>query len=412
MLSLFFLNNATVTLIDSSGVFPLGGSIIADPQAPNDTIVTITASNVIFDINEFILTQNSTNFMPGLNGVFIAPNLTNVTVRTGTITNLTGIGVYVSDGCSQIYLENLSIMNCNQAGILLDGNPIGSGINDVSIINCLVSSCTGINMNNAYGLRMIATYNTTIANCTFSNNKTYSADAGYGIYIESCSSCEFNNCKSYDNGGNIVGVGISAMNSNGCSFIACNANGNNANSMIITATSCGFLINSCSASLFSSCKALDNSNAIGSGIGFNSHNNFNNIFEYCMTANNMGGILAAGFYFADTNSNFGITNNICAANIANFTNGIAYGVLLDGAQGFLISNNTFTSNLGSQGYGLVDTTLNTNNLMTNNLSYNNTTTGYSVSFTQGEFPVNFASNNNFSTLTNTSQYFNVAIVAN
>ena len=411
-ISFFSFNYSAITLIDSPGVWPLGGPITANPQTPNDTIISIVNSNVIFDAHDFVINQESNNTMPGLIGIYIAPQLTNITIKNCTINGLSGPGIYIGDGCSKIYLENISIINCNQTGILVDGNLLGSKISDITITNCLISSCKGIDTNPVYGLHMIATKNATISNCTFNDNQTYLADNGYGINLENCYACEFNSCKSYDNGGNILGAGISIINSIGCSFIDCNANGNSALTQVTTSTSCGFFINSCTATLLSSCNALDNSNSKGSGIGFTSYNNLNSIFKNCMAANNLGGIVAAGFYFDANDSNFGINNNVAAANIATLENGKSFGILLNGAQGFLISNNTFASNLGAEGYGLVDTTINTNNLFTNNLSYNNTSTGYSITFTKGEFPVSFASNNNFSNLKKTSQYFNVAIVTN
>jgi hypothetical protein len=349
--------------------------------------------------------------MPGLDGVFIAPNLTNVTVRNGTITNLTGRGVYVSDGCSEIYLENLSIISCQETGILFDGNPTGSGIFNGSITDCLVASCTGTNNSPSYGMRLIAVKNKNISNCIFNSNDALTTSSGYGLSIESCTNCEFQNCKFNANGGNQIGTGLNIVNSHDCTLINCQSFENISHALISSATTYGFFAESCSGILFSYCKAINNSNSVGSGIGFQSINGTNNLFDNCTAVNNFGGIFAAGFYFSSSDSNSGVTNNTAIANIASFINGISYGILLGGAQGFSLNHNTIANNLGFKGYGLLDAVTDTNNLMTENLSYNNTTTGYSVSRTTGSFPVAFATAGDFSAIANISRYMNVAIIS-
>lgn len=409
LICLSFLSNATITVINSPGVWPVGGSVIANPQSSNDTIVTITANNVIFDLKNYGLSQISTNTMTELIGIFVAPNLSNITIKNGTIENVSGVGIYVSDGCSQVYLENLLLSSCNEGGILLAGNTTGTGINEVTIKNCLINDIIPTDSNNAYGLRLIATSNIIIENCIINNSQTILSTTGYGISLESCSNGEIDHCKSYNNGGTLFGAGIAISNSNGCSLFNCNAGNNLVTSLSQTGTACGFYITLSNLLLFSNCLGNHNINNTGNAMGFYSLNNSNIFFENCIAGANIGGVLSAGLY-SNTDNILGILYNTFNINTALAAGGNAYGILLNGTQKSTINNNTISNNTGTQGYGLVDTTLDTNNLIINNVSFNNTTTGYVVNFTTGSFPVLFASNNNFSGLANGSLYYNVAII--
>ena len=408
-MNMFISSNATVSRINEPGYWPIGGSIVADPTVANDTIVTISASNVIFDVKEYMLSQLSTNNMTNLTGVFVVPNVSNITIKNGTINGLTGVGIYVSDGCSQIYLENLLISNCDEGGILLAGSTTGTGISQIVITNCLVNECTPADTSDAYGIRMIATTNAIIQDCIINDNQSLLGTAGYGISLESCSICELSNCKSYNNGGASFGAGINIYHSNGCSLLDCSVANNLVTSLSSTTTACGFYATLSNLLLFSNCLSNHNLNAAGNTMGFYSFDNSNISYQHCFAAANVGGFFAAGLC-SSSDTIIGVLDNIFNINTALLSTGSGYGILLNSTQNSSVNNNTISYNSGTQGYGLADTTLNTNNLIINNVSFSNTTTGYSVSFTQGELPVIFATNNNFSSLMNTSPYFNIAIV--
>lgn len=401
---------STITLIDTPGVFPLGGSIIIDPQLPQETIVTIRSSNVVFDINGFVLSQNPLNETTGTIGIHIEPHLKNITIKNGTIIGLSGTGITVGEGCDNIYLENLSILDCNDSGIVFEGNPAGNLVQEIMISDCLVSSCGLLNQEKACGMRFIATKHGIISNSIFSNNGTVSAQEGHGIFLDGCYNCDFIDCKSYNNGGSNRASGFTLINSNACSFIDCIANANAAHSLLESTSSCGFLVKDSKASFFKNCKLFDNSHSRGHSFGFNSQNNSSLLIENCHATHNNGGIFSAGYYFDSQDLNCKFNNNICSSNTAKI--GKAYGILVDGAQNFLIHNNTTIGNRGAQGYGLVDTTINTNNLITNNVAYNNSTGEYSVVFTQGNFPVQSVYNNDFSSLNSINHYYNIAFAVN
>lgn len=399
----------TVTLIDTPGSYPLGSTITADPISINDTIITISASNVFLDINDYILTQLSTNTLSGLAGIFVEPNLSNITIQNGTIENITGTGIYISDGCSQIYISKLLLTSCNEGGILFAGSTTGTGITEATITNCFINDCTPLYPNNAYGIRMQATSNIIIENCIINHSQTTLTTTGCGISLESCANCEITHCKAFNNGGTLFGAGMAILQSNGCNINNCSAGNNLVTTLNTTGTACGYYIGLSNIALFSNCYGNHSVNSLGNSIGFYANNNNNIFFENCIGSANIGGKLAAGLY--STNDNvIGILYNIFNINTTLLATGTAYGIVLNGTQKSSINGNTVSNNTGVQGYGLVDTTTDTNNLIISNLSFRNTTTGYVVNFTSGSLPVLFATNNNFAGLVNSSPYFNVAIV--
>ena len=75
------------------------------------------------------------------NGIAIAANVSNVTIKNGLIANTTNNGIFINAGCSHIQLEDLSVMSCSLDGITFDGtapNPITG----CSISDCQVKKCT------------------------------------------------------------------------------------------------------------------------------------------------------------------------------------------------------------------------------------------------------------------------------
>lgn len=404
-----FKNEATYSLIDQPGFYTYGGDVFFDPQDPNDNGVLITASNVTLDLQDHTISQTVSNTIPGLDAIFISPNLTNIKIRNGTITNVTGRGIYVGDGCSGVYIENLILTSCQATGVLFDGSQTGSGIINGKIKKSIITSCTGVNGNPAYGLRMIETSNIIIYDSIFNSNDALITSSGYGVILESCSNCEFDSCKFNANGGNQLGIGAALINSDDCTFANCVAIENISHSAVSSSTACGFLFDSSRATACSLCKSVDNSNVNATGIGFMTLNGSGNSFVNCVAENNSG-LFAAGFLFTGTEASDALLNSESVANIGSFIGGISYGVLINGPQGCAIADNVFSANIGAQGYGLVDTTTDTNNYIASNLSYANTTTGYSVFRTTGTFPVAYASVGNFTGIIDVSRYVNIAIV--
>lgn len=409
-LILFFNSEATYSLIDAPGFYAYAGDVQFKSQMPGDNGVFITASNVIFDMGGHTIGQNSSNMFSGFDAIVIAPGLTNITIKNGTITNVTGCGIYVSDGCSEIYTDNLLVYACQETGILFDGSSSGTGIMNGTISNTTITSCTGVDGNPAYGLRLIETNNVIISDCIFSGNDAVLTNSGYGASIESCRNCEFINCRFNANGGDQFGVGISLLNSEDCALTGCSAIDNISHSSLISSTACGFLFNSSYSTACSNCKAIDNSNTNASSIGFFASDGSGNSFVDCV-AQNHEGATAIGFLLAGSEENDSILNSQSGPNTASFDDGVSYGILIDGPQMCSLSGNVFSTNVGAQGYGFVDTTINTDNYTASNLSYANTTTGYLVVRTSGSFPVVYASVGDFSSISDVSKYLNIAIVS-
>src|SRR6516165_3457139 len=128
-------NSVSITY-NFPGNFVYGSGYTAAPTSPNDSMLVITSSNIVIDFGGGIFTQSGT--VDGFAGITIAPNISNVTLKNGIISGLTGSAVVVNDGCSNIFLNSMTIINCADAGIYFAGTQ--TGIIDLSIKNCSFSN--------------------------------------------------------------------------------------------------------------------------------------------------------------------------------------------------------------------------------------------------------------------------------
>lgn len=132
------------------------------------------------------------------------------------------------------------------------------------------------------------------------------------------------------------------------------------------------------------------------------------MIENCVSLNSSSTVLATSLHLAGSENKTRILYSQFRDNNASPL-GNAYGIFLNGAQNCEILSNQLSDNNGLLGIGLVDTTTNTTNLIAGNFSFNNSTTAYQVINTVGIFPVAFGTMNDFSQLTDISQYINIAI---
>ena len=99
-------------------------AIPANPTDPNDTIISIATSHVVLDLEGGCISQDTSNTVSGLTGIVVEPNLTDIEIRNGNIADLTGYGIRVKDGCTNVRIKNMQVSGCKQGGILFDGNAI------------------------------------------------------------------------------------------------------------------------------------------------------------------------------------------------------------------------------------------------------------------------------------------------
>jgi len=394
------------SVINTPGISQLGGDALADPTDTNDSMYCINVSNVIFDLGGFNIAQDPSNRIAGFNAINISPGLSNIVIRNGTVQGMTGVGIFVGAGCNNISLENMSVIDCDATGILFNGNS-ASVIQDGLVDNCLIYSCTGANGNPAYGLRLIYCDNINVQGSTFDRNDAGDTNNGYGISSEWCTTCRFGDCEVNANGGMSLGVGINIYNSQWSIIQNCNAI-NTVGRGTGSASAIGFLIDTSNHTTISNCISKHNNNVLAEAYAFKATNGSDNLFSNCEANQTIGGTIAAGFLFNNTESASSIINSQARVNNGG-TAGTGYGILLDTAQNCDILFNNLTNNNGLVGVGLKDTVVDTTNLIAGTVSFNNATAGYQVSRTTGSFPVITASLGDFST-TLTSKYVNINFI--
>ena len=407
LISFNIINAQSVAaIINSPGIWSFGGTQ-ANPTDTNDAIIQITSSDVLLDLAGFEFGQAAGNTTGGFDGIFINPGLKNITIKNGLIGPVTGRVFMLVTDVRRFILENIVIQQCATTGILFDGNLTGTGISTFRIKDCTILSCTGSNGNAAYGMRIIDGSNFRIERCISNSNDAGTSNSGFGFSFENCTTGNIIDSTTASNGGFTFGIGIALNQSSLCAFTNCLSISNIARDTSLTSSAIGFLMNQCNGIALTNCKAVANKNVSANGIGFQSQNGIS-LFSGCFGQNNIGK-MSAGFVLTGTENGTTISNCQGSGNTAISGTGKAFGILLDGSKNCIVEANTLSRNIGVQGYGLRDTTIDTTNLIYGNVTYLNTTTGFDVTRTVGTFPVQYATVGNFSQIQNSSQYMNVAV---
>jgi hypothetical protein len=360
------------TVLDAPGNYQFGSGIVANPTDLDDAIICITSSDVTLNLNGYAYMQDPTNSLAGLTGIRVAPNLKNVTIQNGLIRQLTGPGITIGEGCSDIIIQNVETTDCDAAGILIQG-VMGNPVVNALIKDSFVISCTGADLNTAYGIRVTYGGNVEINDCRIIGNDAGTVAAGFGISIENSQSCKLERCLCVSNGGQGTACGISIFLSSGVRVINCSA----ANTVARGGTSeaCGFSSNQCSNSLFADCFAARNSNTQDRAYGFKFVDGGDNSALFCTALSNAGTTTAAGFLVEDTESRSSLFKCKSRANDAGIS-GEGYGILVDGPQNCDFWFNELVGNRGATAYGLRDMTASSNNLVTGNAAFRNTTSAF------------------------------------
>lgn len=128
--------------ITTPGIYELGENITFSPGGA-DSIISILVSNVTLDLGGRIIQQG--NATAGVDGIALAPGLSNVTIRNGTIRNVTNRGIFVdSNGASssQIVISDIVFNTCQSRGISFEDAGGNNFANDCVIKNCRLINCT------------------------------------------------------------------------------------------------------------------------------------------------------------------------------------------------------------------------------------------------------------------------------
>jgi hypothetical protein len=198
-------------IIDQPGEYRLKENISFKPTRPNVQAITITASNVVLDLDIFTLSQNLTNSKTGIYGIAIARDVQNVKI-TGSkgvaqILDFTLAGIRVLGRTDHITLENVIVtqttptlltndvipqscadLNCAliTGGIYVgEGEPVGlafKGTNKNNHVTNLV-----INHVNAercmFGSQIVMTFGIQIDNSSFIENTSNGLLLGFFLPI-------------------------------------------------------------------------------------------------------------------------------------------------------------------------------------------------------------------------------------
>jgi hypothetical protein len=100
-------------LITESGNYELGGPLASSPLVGPDTIITISANDVTFDLGGQIVSQG--NATAGIDGIFVMPGMRNVTIQNGTMQSIQGIAVNIATGCARVVVQNIVFDRCGRS---------------------------------------------------------------------------------------------------------------------------------------------------------------------------------------------------------------------------------------------------------------------------------------------------------
>jgi hypothetical protein len=387
--------------ISQPGIYQLGDNIVSSPISA-DSIISIQSSNVVLDLGQRIISQE--NLISSVTGISINSNLSNITIKNGTIRNISATGIVVSNGCSQITIENVVLENCAGRGIDFRGT-LNSGIQDCLIRGCsLLKNCAVSPSDVVISLSLCS--RVTIENSILNNNGSSTRSLSV-IELEECSACECNNISINGNSGSTL-IGIELNSTGSCIFNGCTIRKNFA----LTTTLTGIALNntsraSNSLNVFENCSIAENS-ATTTCVGYLLLDRAQqNILNQCSAIGNIGSSAAIGFQFQRISSGLITENSLieclasnnfstreaagyyingssfcslirCIAAFNTATTGICSGLTFIGSGGsnWAIVDCQFFRNFGNStanSFG-IRRAVGSNNLFTRSIAFNNNTT--------------------------------------
>lgn len=242
-------NFCSVAVINSSGYYSIAASMAANPTSNDDSILRISASNVTVDLTKIVLSEVNGNAFAGLTGISIDSNVSNVTIRNGTIQNIigngisigsgcsniivqnmvisvvTGTGIIVNQNCSNIYFDTIQCVSCATRGIELAGTA-GNTINDGLIQNCEFLSCCRNSSVGDIPLLLTQCNRIIVNKCTI-NNSGNSSVGFSGVRLDTCANCDLQEIKIISNSG-LGFTGFDIIASGRCTFAHCIVRNNTA----------------------------------------------------------------------------------------------------------------------------------------------------------------------------------------
>lgn len=280
------LHSSSVSIVISQpGTYTFSGFTVS-PTDANDSMIVVAANNVTIDLSGSIYTQDPLSLASEFNGITVLANMSNIGIKTGTIQGITGIGILVNEGCSNINVDNVATVSCDRAGIEFLGT-VANPIIQSQVFNCRTFSCSS-------GHPGPVAFSAVFVSCT------ELAIEGYDIYdnvntgtfapffAAGCRRSSFKNLSVKNNQAGLLMLGIATFNG--------------------------------SNNIFDNCQSIENS-ATGTGLGtvsagfiISGNLSKKNIFMHCIALQNFGGRLCSGFFFDDSPTDILMQNCLALQN--------------------------------------------------------------------------------------------------
>jgi hypothetical protein len=359
-------------IVNKSGTYNYRVAIPASPTDADDAIITISSNHVVLDLEGGCLSQETNNKVPGLNGIIVNPGLTDIEIKNGNIAGLTGCGLVVKDGCTNVRITDMHISGCFKGGISVEGNIItGTGVAGLLIDKSLITGCTGVNGSAAFGVKLVNTSEALINDCFLLHNDAGLTSSGYGLQVVGCSYIKCFDCYMDANGGYNFAAGVSVSLSTSCLFSNCIAASNVARSSDSSSFAAGFYLNTCNKVTLDHCRSSSNKNIAGKGVGFYSQFGTRNVMQYCESEGNSGATGACGFELHSSSR----ANLIHSESTLNETisTGTAFGILLSADNDNCdIHDNYIAYTKGANySFGIYDEKAESTSLVIRNNAFNN-----------------------------------------
>jgi hypothetical protein len=234
MLSVSSLIKPIELIINQPGNYTLGDSIIAD-IAGTDFIISISANDVVFDCDRHVLSQQV--LVGTVGGIIVQEGFSNIVIRNGLISNLTGVGISILSTTSEILIEDMQIENCALGAVNALGSLAGP------IVNLSIKRCNFFNCQNAVAIQQaVSLHCQQIVVATVPGGIAFTANGDGGVldaitvqnstigaaFALGLSDALIRNCVSQGNsnpfGGNFIGFDLGS-GSVGCAVINCSVIG-------------------------------------------------------------------------------------------------------------------------------------------------------------------------------------------
>lgn len=368
------------------GHYKLDCPLIYKPIISGTSAISILHSNVVLDLNDFYIKQGNNAAMTF--GIFVAPNVSNITIINGAITDFKARAIYV-DGLSgttstvdTVFIKKIKALRNGDVGLEQYGSITLFGVTNAYILDVEAAYNTGA------GVYLNTVRNVIIneANLSYSTSGEFNIfnvpGSAYGLLATGTSSGNLlvDNCVLNNNVG-IYGKGAYFTNVLNDVYIRNTIASNNSG----TSEAAGIDLRNVgnfsvvgSSACFNSLEGTNGTFLAGFAIRFGSGGG---ILENSIANNNSGQITTPNTtdshgLFIQNNDNITVTNCQFANNTS--LNGTVWGIEINGANNIVIENSSIQNNKASSATGGAINLASADNTILDHNKVLNNTTGISI----------------------------------